>query len=62
MYAAAFACAEVLLLTEIQRDYEGDARFPEFDRAAWRESERIAHSAADGMRYDFVRYDRNRAG
>ena len=62
LYAAAFACAEVLLLTEIQRDYEGDARFPEFDRAAWRESERIAHSAADGMRYDFVRYDRNRAG
>jgi len=60
LYAAALACADVLMLTEIQRDYEGDARFPEFDRAAWRERDRIAHSTADGMRYDFVRYERNR--
>ena len=60
LYAAALACADVLLLTEIQRDFEGDARFPEFDRAAWRESERIARSTTDGMRYDFVRYERDR--
>jgi len=59
LYAAALACADVLMLTEIQRDYEGDARFPEFDRAAWRERERSAHSTVDGMGYDFVRYERN---
>ena len=60
LYAAALGCADVLVLTEIQRDFEGDARFPEFDRAAWRECERIARSAADGMRFDFVRYERAR--
>ena len=61
LYAAALAHAEVLLLTEIQRDYEGDARFPDLDRSAWRESERVARSTADGLRYDFVRYERARA-
>jgi len=61
LYAAALAWADVLMLTEIQRDYEGDARFPEFDRDAWRECERIAHSTVDGMGYDFVRYERDRS-
>ncbi len=58
LYAAALACADVLMLTEIQRDFEGNARFPELDRAAWRETERIANSTANGMRYDYVRYER----
>ncbi len=60
LYAAALADADVLLLTEIQRDYEGDARFPDFDRRAWRQSERVPRSTADGLRYDFVRYERAR--
>jgi dihydrofolate reductase len=59
LYAAALPCADVVTLTEIQRDFEGDARFPEFDRAAWRECERIGRSTSDGMRYDFVRYERS---
>jgi len=62
LYAAALPCADVLTLTEIQHDFEGDARFPEFDRAAWRESERIARSTINGMRYDFVRYERDQLG
>jgi dihydrofolate reductase len=61
LYVAALAHADALLLTEIQRDYEGDARFPDIDRAAWRESERIPHSSAEGPRYDFVRYERLRS-
>jgi dihydrofolate reductase len=60
LYAAALARADALLLTEIQRDYEGDARFPDIDRAAWRESERMPRSSAEGLRYDFVRYERVR--
>jgi dihydrofolate reductase len=47
-------------LTEIQRDFEGDTYFPAFDRSAWREARREAHTAADGMRFDFVRYERKR--
>lgn len=58
LYRAALPSADVLALTEIHRDYEGDARFPEFDRSAWREAQRAAHAAADGTRFDFVRYER----
>lgn len=58
LYVAALEYADALLLTEIQRDYEGDARFPDFDRSAWRECERLQRSSAEGLRYDFVRYER----
>jgi dihydrofolate reductase len=58
LYAAALPEADVLLLTEIQRDYEGDARFPDIDRGAWQECERVPRATADGLRYDFVRYER----
>jgi len=57
LYRAALPEADGLVLTEIGRDYEGDARFPEFDRGAWRETQREAHTAADGTRFDFVRYE-----
>jgi dihydrofolate reductase len=60
LYAAALRYADVLALTEIQRDFEGDARFPELDREQWLESERVARSSAEGLRYDFVRYERRR--
>ena len=49
-----------LVLSEIHRDYEGDTYFPDFDRDAWREAQREAHTAADGMRFDFVLYERKR--
>jgi len=58
LYREALAVSDVLELTEIHRDYAGDTRFPEFDRAHWREAMREAHTTADGMRFDFVRYDR----
>lgn len=47
-----------MVLTEIQRDYEGDTRFPAWDRSQWKESQREAHTAADGTRFDFVLYER----
>jgi dihydrofolate reductase len=40
--------------------YAGDVRFPAFDRAQWREVRREPHAAADGTRFDFVRYERRR--
>jgi len=58
LYRAALPLADGLLLTEIQRDFDGDTRFPEYDRARWRQAERERHVAADGMRFDFVRYVR----
>jgi dihydrofolate reductase len=58
LYAAALPQADGLVLTEIQRDYDGDVRFPEFDRSAWRETQRKPQAGADGLRFDFVLYER----
>jgi len=45
-------------LTEIKQDFDGDTRFPEYNRSQWRETQREAHTAASGMRFDFVLYER----
>jgi dihydrofolate reductase len=58
LYAAALPLADGLVLTEIQRDYAGDARFPRFDRSAWRETQRKPQTSADGLRFDFVLYEK----
>jgi len=58
LYAEALPLAHGLVLTEIQRDYAGDARFPRFDRSAWRETQRKPQTGADGLRFDFVLYEK----
>ena len=58
LYAEALPLADGLVLTEIQRDYEGDVRFPGFDRSAWRETQRKPQTGADGLRFDFVLYEK----
>lgn len=58
LYAQALPLADRLYLTEIQRDYEGDARFPAFDRARWTEEARERHSSPEGLDYHFVTYRR----
>ena len=60
LYREALAFADTLYLTEIQRDFPGDTRFPAFDPKRWREAERVPQEAADGMRFAFVRYERVR--
>lgn len=57
LYAAALPLAAGLVLTEIHQDFEGDAWFPDYDRAKWREKQRESHVAADGMRFDFALYE-----
>lgn len=59
IYAAALPLADGLVLTEIQQDYEGDTRFPEWDRKAWRVAQKETHTSIDGVRFDFVLYERN---
>lgn len=58
IYAAALPLADGLVMTEIDRDYAGDTRFPEWDRKAWKVSQREAHTSGDGVRFDFVLYER----
>ena len=58
LFAESLRVASGMFLTEIARDFPGDARFPPFERSQWRERAREAHTASDGMRYDFVTYER----
>ncbi len=58
LFAEALPLACGLVLTEIQRDYPGDTRFPDYDRSQWRETQREAHTGADGVRFDFAFYER----
>jgi len=58
LYAQALPGADRLYLTLIDADYAGDAWFPEFDAAAWREVARASGVSADGVGYAFVDYAR----
>jgi dihydrofolate reductase len=61
LYQEALPRADVLYLTEIGRDFPGDARFPSFDRSRWRESAREARTTLDGpepLAYHFAVYER----
>ena len=59
IYALAIPIASRLYMTEIERDFEGDAFFPEFDRLRWREASRESRvlDGAGGFSYHFVAYD-----
>jgi len=58
VYAAALPLADGLVLTEIGADYAGDTRFPDWDRSAWRATQRETHTSAGGVRFDFVLYEK----
>jgi dihydrofolate reductase len=58
LYALALPLADVLLLTEVDADLEGDVFFPPWPRAEFDETARERHVAADGTRFDFVTYRR----
>ncbi len=58
LYRQALPLADRLLLTEIDRAYEGDAFFPDFDRSTWREASRDARTAESGLPFAFVTYQR----
>ena len=62
IYAAALPLADGIVLTEIQQDYEGDTRFPDWDRGAWRVAQKETHTSSAGVRFDFVRYERAESG
>ena len=60
LYRAALPVAVALYMTEIARDFDGDACFPPFARGDWREIAREDHAAAsaDGFAYAYVTYER----
>ncbi len=58
IYAQALPLADELLLTEIDADFEGDAFFPEWDRAGFQQTSREDHSTPQGLRYSYIHYNR----
>lgn len=62
IYEQSLPFAHRLYLTEIQEEFDGDARFPEWDDRQWREASREHHIAASGMAFDFVIYERTKGG
>jgi dihydrofolate reductase len=60
LFAEALPIADGIVLTEIERDYEGDACFPAWDRAEWRETQRERHTSAAGVPFSFVLYEKKR--
>lgn len=58
LYDAALPHADLLLLTELHREVEGDTLFPDWDRDAFVEVDREEHRSADGLPFAFVTYRR----
>ena len=57
LFEESLPIAAGLVMTEIEREYEGDTWFPQYDRSRWRESQREHHVAANGTKFDFVLYE-----
>ena len=59
VYKAALPLADGIVMTEIKKDYAGDTKFPEWDRDAFRETQRKPQVSSTGLPFDFVLYERN---
>ncbi len=57
LFAESLPIAAGLVMTEIDKEYEGDTWFPEYDHSRWKECQRERHTAADGTKFDFVLYE-----
>jgi dihydrofolate reductase len=54
LYAEALPFADHLVLTEIDRDFDGSVHFPAWDPATFRETSRESHRAAAPNEFDFA--------
>lgn len=62
IYRQALPIADRLYLTEVKAAFEGDARFPAYDKTGWREASRQHHPTDDrhAVAFDFVVWERKR--
>jgi dihydrofolate reductase len=58
LYAEALPRADRLELTEVDADFDADTFFPAWNRADFTECSRENRSTAEGLRFDFVGYQR----
>jgi len=59
IYLAALPRADVVHLTQVHGDFEGDARMLPFDMNVWRETTREDRETAEGLRYSFVTLEKS---
>lgn len=59
IYEQAISLVDRMYLTVIHRDYKGDAKFPEFDKAEWIETEKDTREGDPA--YSFITYDRKKS-
>ena len=60
IYRQAIATADRLYLTEVKASFEGDTRFPDYDKTEWREISRRHHPIDErhAVAFDFVVWER----
>lgn len=60
LYRQALKICQRMYITEIQRNFDGDVFFPEFDRSEWEETQRDKHigESEDSFEYHFVVLER----
>lgn len=61
IYKLGFDFADRLYLTEIEKAYDGDTRFPEYDKEDWKEINRQHHPEDERHEsgFDFVVYEKD---
>ena len=57
IFAETLPIADGIVLTEIERDYEGDVYFPSWEKSAWKETQREKHTSSEGVPFSFVLYE-----
>lgn len=53
LYRAALPLADLMLITEIDVDFDGDILFPDYDRMLWKEVSREAHAPDQSNQYPY---------
>jgi dihydrofolate reductase len=58
LYQDGLRHSDKLYITEIDLDVAGDAHFPDFDSSHWQEIAREAHASEQGLKFNYVTYQR----
>ena len=58
IYKQFLPIANRMYLTFIDKNFEGDAYFPEYDKNEWKEVSREEHADENGLKYAFVNLER----
>jgi len=58
LFREALPIADGVVVTDIDKAYDGDTWFPEWDRSAWKATQRESHTSKDGVPFSFALYEK----